>query len=887
MIEKIEKRELNIPQLCSKLCSPRDSCSAVNSSLLLQSGAWPIINHYFFLLSGGAKKGHYRRKGTPMKKMIHMTILSMAILLACSHALLAADTGFKDGIEGLKIMFGGGGKTAWDKGITADLKYQAKAVSHGEPGPVWQTPVFMAEVGEVVPLAAGRVLVGLLDLAQNFAMPVNGPYVLLDSKDGRIIWTYKRSKKASNQYGFLFEGSTLVVTRITKKSVRYIGLEEGTGKELWKKEFKLPQRAAIDPKSETLVVAQSKKGSIQLTALNIHDGSTIWKVKESGGKDDPVPGLLVGDGHITMVGSKAARFTVGSGQKLWQVDGIGPVAEGSLSILTSDGVIVPAEDGTVRKIGVDGKVAWVSNLDLNLMEITLSQDILYIQARSLDEDSDHLVAMKVADGTKVWHVRFKGRFKSRLALSGSLLAFTDDNDQLSAVTIKTGKLIFRIAMPEGKSLLPDNLVLYNDHVVVGRERKVAAWSLKDGRNLWAFDVDPGSDYYEYGMITSMIRSGLNEGGKKTAAAAASYQFPHEDQPQSFDRNFMANQKMVLRDPNSSHLDRELAASNMYVGAQMNAASSRIDATLDFWAASWKLQESAGAWIKAKAEGAENSRLTASLSITPRYHLEAVKGDYYVRPFEIYQDRYGLMIIDMRNGKWTEITTGPYDLIYVMWALQTQLATITEGNRLLVRGTGLDPEMWQAYVRWNRTLPSPAILAYDLDKMSFHGPSEFKTAGLRPKSQDLLKKGEYYISKGDEVISLVDVKTTPPGAPFGAEKTVLIPKGTKWLATTDQSRITEGGINVSTGEIEYFLTVLSVRKAGAPWPPNFQKGQKVMLAIKDGIRDESGRKVVYYTAPNRGDVLTVTGASDDGYYVLAADQEGKLWQLPFSVVVLMK
>ena len=111
----------------------------------------------------------------------------------------------------------------------------------------------------------------------------------------------------------------------------------------------------------------------------------------------------------------------------------------------------------------------------------------------------------------------------------------------------------------------------------------------------------------------------------------------------------------------------------------------------------------------------------------------IHGHYYLRSFERRGDqfgagRWGFLLVDMRTGGWREITTFPYDEGYRLLRLNLHQVQFTrDGRRIVVRGTGLDPQLWTIgpnYGDLPDSKPTPALLAYDVEKIELRPAEQY-------------------------------------------------------------------------------------------------------------------------------------------------------------------
>ena len=786
------------------------------------------------------------------------------------------------GIAFMAFCAGGCGTTGGNGSpaeISRDLQYQARSVSFNEPAPAWQTPLFAAEVDELVPLDKSRALVGVLDLIGDFGSPVNGPYVLLDTATGQEVWQYERTKNRDNHYNFVYDGPALVVARARKDSLTYIGLDAQQGREIWHQSFDLPIKAAIHPQAGLLLVARVGGTQAEVVALRLTDGTILWKKNEAIQKGDPVPELMIWNDDIVSVGRSVACYAT-DGRLVWHSGEVGPVAPSTLPVVRSDGLYIPDASGTTTKISKEGISLWAAPLGGTVVQLNADGDLVFAQLEQLGGTS--IVALDGHSGKRLWKEPVVGGIKSWLAIAGNRVAYVA-GQKLEVRDRASGQQLFAVPCLTSSAQLFEHVLLYDKHAIVGSESGVQAFSLQTGQCLWDHRVR--NDRKEFYVLSdAQIAYDVEISSKQKKGTTTPIRAQSMRADDSFMKWAVQNQERVAANPGASRQERINAASGVITAVRINSAMSSMQFSIDMFNWTLAMQSRAGSIVEAMAEGAEARRLGALLNLIPFYHLNAVHGDYYIRPFALHEDRYGLLVVDMRDGSWSEITTCPNDLLYAAWGMQTELHAVTGDGKLLVRGTGVDPARWKAYVRWNHLLPSPAVLAYDLRDLKFRDSGQFDQA-LQIKHTMLLETSPYYIRKGDRLVSLVDIEypaySTVTGKP--------VPAGAKLVATTDQGSPFDSLVNVKgiDPEENFNTSIFKIRKVDAPWPPTFAEGEQVILAMDFPIEARYRNNQSFFLAPQKGDVLTVLGIAGDGQTVSARDAKGLVWSAPFPCVVRLK
>lgn len=159
--------------------------------------------------------------------------------------------------------------------------------------------------------------------------------------------------------------------------------------------------------------------------------------------------------------------------------------------------------------------------------------------------------------------------------------------------------------------------------------------------------------------------------------------------------------------------------------------------------------------KIGAAAAKKDRAYKSLLMSYKIHEAARQDDYYMRPFRSRSGN-GLVIVNMRNGTWAEIPTGPSesileDKIYMNFIL----GLLVDQNTLVTIGTGLDSDKWQedqrfqasslqsvmfaAYLedRYRTNMIIRSVLSYDFSDAKFLAASAYDTKSLTKRKSRII------------------------------------------------------------------------------------------------------------------------------------------------------
>jgi hypothetical protein len=382
-----------------------------------------------------------------------------------------------------------------------------------------------------------------------------------------------------------------------------------------------------------------------------------------------------------------------------------------------------------------------------------------------------LHALSLASGKAVWQRQLSGNLFSAMLLKDSRL-FYSTGYKIESVSTRDGRQLFRTTLAERTNeRLPHHLTLYSGHISVASESVVSGHDIKDGRELWRIDLN-GTDYLTQAVARAQLGdSQVDATGNRLTDVMQNYMSNIDAMHASSDfytkrawqnyTNVRNRTQFAISSGNAAqradaYFQRSLAASHArnisMINRSFDTMMLNVNTAFNVLAMAQAVQENAIVGAAAAAQDRAYKRLLLSYKI----HEAALQGDYYLRPFRSRSGN-GLVIVNMREGTWAEIPTGPSetileDRIY----MNIILGLIVNRTSLVTLGTGLDPEKWQtdprfqasalqstmfAFAledRYRTTLILRSLLLYDLSSANFQAASAYDKNSLTKRKSRIIK-----------------------------------------------------------------------------------------------------------------------------------------------------
>lgn len=629
------------------------------------------------------------------------------------------------------------------------LKLKARRLSHDAPLTAWQTVVKFPEVDDWIPVGEHHVLIGMRDMTAgqlvttaNVVTPSFGPYVLLDARDGRELWSFPRKADYGGLYSATPTPQAIVVQQVDEKGALLTGLDPATGRTLWTRSFAPLPAIAISPQHNFLLSSAVGTGG-GVTAMDLSTGTSRWSAPLAMGAEARPLLQVVGD-EVLVVHTDATSIAIGSGAVRWTAAAVGPVA-GSALLRVAQGIALATADGGLSLVRDDGKVAWRSALGGRTRKLACSDSACYAEVED-EAGNTRLAAIEVGRGGRLWSHELPNALSSAIHVSDSAIYFTD-RERLNARELATGSLRAAVPVPDSRPMrLADGLLLDGERIVVAMENGVGAYRLSDLAPVWSYRLrGHAGTLYEH--ASARLSTALEPPLQAKDYAEAKRK--HDEWHHSFNRSVMDSSASFYGEMTRQAVsaERMQASGTRIIGgrtvsgrggdsAMMRAATTRVIAAKEAEArfqraqATRELSNAIGSatsdvllaalseYGRRAERDANIARLSAGVDMAVKVHERALLGRYYARPFG-NASVTGVFIVDLVDGTWCEVATSPTESSETRGkALGTNLA-LALGGILVTKGTGLDPARWERDDRYRSVITvQRSMLGYDLRQLAF-------------------------------------------------------------------------------------------------------------------------------------------------------------------------
>lgn len=613
-----------------------------------------------------------------------------------------------------------------NKSSVGSMVSELPRIAQGQPKPLWQQKLNAQETDFIQVLDRDRILAGTLEMTGlNWGGLTPKDLRAINPATGETLWLAPRQTLGFPQ--------TLVATFpviLLEGPAKLAAFNPQTGVLLWERP-KAGARWTFLPDCAHLVMFSVAQSQATLTRVNLLDGAETWTaVLETG------PGTTLGQfsvkaagGTLLLVGQDCAGLAEDSGKALWKMPlpGAGqPQAEA----IVQDGDLYVTNGAWLRKCApASGAILWEADFkDSPIRSLAVQGRKVYALSKAGAEARDTLLALDRDSGRSLWRCPLPGQVSSPL-VPGEYRIFLTAADTLVAVEPQRGGIAFTAAFPgtlRGRNLLPDNICLLGERVVVARESGVAAFDPWSGRILLAEPVGDGLIFTHDFAVHKRAYAHLGAKGGKARAESDLRTRPALTA--NFYRTALDNEKLVYAATASavrsgSSLDRNIALTQRSIALRQAGSAARLDSAIQFSNAITGLANAfAGVVIAldlSNHEGILEAQEVQALAV----HASELQGNFYIRP-RYHKDRgWSLLLVDVLTGARTDLVLSPHNrpLSYAAANLPA-FALDPAGARIISKGLGLDSSRYEVYKRGTSTayweVPWPSLLAFDIGAMNF-------------------------------------------------------------------------------------------------------------------------------------------------------------------------
>ena len=370
---------------------------------------------------------------------------------------------------------------------TPDATVQKRAASQKQL--IWKIPLGPSLVESMEIISTNRLLVGL---KKDFPGLPNLDFMVVDTQEGQILWSYDR-KGDQGEYKLFLTFSDMLLFRIEKsKTVELLALDPETGMEIWRTVLKGKNIIPIPvfSHSQILMVAREEKEVI-LTALNLNKGTISWEQTRKISDEASLPLPIVHNGHIFLFYNGIEKISPENGQTKYALRELTlepnappPVVEGDTLWIVNNGNKLSAV--SVSK----GNILWSKNIssDIWYTNIVPLNDKIYL--RGLSKFGSHLLyAFLKSNGIIMWDYSGKDASVSNLLEINELLFFGTPISLVALNTQNGNKVFSKQVTTTGRSF-PVHIRQLGDQVIYIGELVVASYSSKTGQLKYRHGMTP-------------------------------------------------------------------------------------------------------------------------------------------------------------------------------------------------------------------------------------------------------------------------------------------------------------------------------------------------------------------------------------------------------------
>jgi outer membrane protein assembly factor BamB len=655
----------------------------------------------------------------------------------------------------------------------ASMKEELPKLSAGQPKPSWQLGLKAQETDFISFLSNDRILVGTLETAGFFFSTgfrsksglgwglKPGEVILLNPANGEKIWALSRTA-----FGYPQEILATDPLILIKGSTKCAAVNPENGSVVWQRDWKrtpLGGGALLLPSGDRLILFSERKSTVSLSALNVKDGSEIWRAsldnypKE---KQMVVYGKIAGD-TLLLVGPEVAAFSVHSGQLLWRKPFPGVFGPAATASVLGDDLYFTDGPSITRTEPGSGNVIWRQDFPGNTVQnLSMQKASVFIDLREGGGDTsrDALQALDRQAGKPLWKRDLADQAQSGMTLQDGRIYLTTTG-RLVAIDASNGEIVSKVDIPPSLQtgrVLPDILRVTQDRIYVARETGILAVDRRDGSLLYAEPVvhtAPFTSDYTLNKLNLALESVVPLKGREAYRAQNLASFSQVQRDAA-----LAYQQLQGAASRSQHALAN--ALRTYLGERQigKEDESDLEASGEFTAALLAVPAQREAELRSGYKAGRTGIMTAEISQAFRSHADSLQKDLYVRPSYEPDKGWSLVVVDLKTGRRAEVLLSPpNDPLGLSAPNLPAFAVDLTGSRIVSKGLGLglDPARFETYEkssftprqgggsRWfatghaafewgeNWSIPYPSILAFDLATLSFGQESDNRRPTPKP------------------------------------------------------------------------------------------------------------------------------------------------------------
>jgi outer membrane protein assembly factor BamB len=640
--------------------------------------------------------------------------------------------------------------------MTDDPAPAVKATTETSPKmlkPLWQTKLNVQETDFIEFLSNDRVLVGTIDTNEMGGGLKPDEIMLLNSANGETVWTSPRDSYGSDQT--LLAVDPVILLQGSKKVA---ALDPEKGNTLWSLEKPGEKSCMLSARNLIVFLSRSKGQPTSLQAVNVKTGSEVWRTPLENypeKKDVKIEVTAMAD-TVLLSGPQAAAFSASDGKLLWQMAFPGNFGSKAVVIPLGEELYFSDSASITRADPKSGKQLWSEAISDGTFEaLTASEHHLFVIIKGSGENPpDWIAALDSDTGKQLWKSDLLERAASPVSIEGNLLYVTTPRNVIGMDALN-GSAVFRSAVPtdlQSERLLPDNLRIEGDRIIVARETGVLGVQKADGKLVFADHVRGGTGFtYDYATnkIRHAVMSQTPRSKKKKKRQEEPPRNPDSVAPDENYRVAMAQQKAayesmaayihagMMNSTNmitnatqpiiNQHREDVLPGQHVYsIRDQQRAANLALVST-----AAVAGVGIAASIINAKILGRRMESYQARVTQAIETHANSLQEKFYLRPAYEQHRGWSLHVVNLETGQRGNILLSSDEDLAPDTLAANLPAFSTNGSQIVSKGLGSNPET--AKRAWHRktwagkvALASPSVLAFDLASVPFEPCSKSPT-----------------------------------------------------------------------------------------------------------------------------------------------------------------
>ncbi len=671
-----------------------------------------------------------RSSGTPTNG----AIAALPLLLAVASLTGAPPSSAKDKVE---------------KDSVPPMVAMLPTLSQGQPKPLWQKVLSAQETDFMRFVSPDRVLVGTAETG-GFVWGLAGEVgwapqpkdlILLNAADGEPVWT---SSRASFGYPQQLLSTAPVILIQGSKACGALNPKDGA--HIWERPC---QGALLLPDRRHIVVRSRTKKTLSLTALDVETGKELWSApvqEKPSGKAEPMDLEAVGP-VLLAVQPDVVAISAENGRTLWTNAFPGGFGTTAATAVLGDDLYFTSGSTVTRTAPASGSALWRHDFAGQAVQaLSMDGDRVFVLLREGRNDSsrDAIEALDRASGQSLWRCDLGGQAQSAMTIREGRIYVTT-TAQLNGIDVSTGSITVTAAIPaalQAPRVLPDNLRITGDRIIVARETGVMAVRPSDGTLVYAEPVEAASFTSDYAVhrlyraTQSAIRPKKRTETEGAAAAPYSTIQARALQARQAANNWAAQTQWRVNtawqnlSPYAVQQQAEMYSMS-YQQAQLQAATALAYASLANLTA-------AEEQIYTAFKENRTAVMSAQIAQTLTSHASSLQGDFYVRPRYEAGRGWSLVLVDLKSGKRFELLLSPDNHPLALSAPNLPaFAVDPSGSRIVTKGLGLDATRYTAYEKrvftpnhkfimgdtslWS--IPYPSALSFDLATLPWSANAE--------------------------------------------------------------------------------------------------------------------------------------------------------------------